>query len=163
MKIKNNEILPKPEYNTPEIVDFLFYIQDLYFYNQQAYSDMVHSLDDFNRIYELSIINIQRAGVNISLLRELKRNIINSLHSIILKTPVNKTLYEKINNSIVKLNTLLQHHIDEIIKINNDYNNKIGYSINTVFESNEDVVPINTYDLMEQTFYKKPLFTYDHV
>jgi hypothetical protein len=160
---KEKLLRPKPENINNEILQFLYYIQDLYAYNARAYENMVKSINKFLEIKELSEINPTRAGVNISILKDLHRDAINALNSIHVYTPVNKDLTAKINEAITMLNTILLNYIRSVIKINNDYNKQNGYTIDTKFETIDKVVPKNTYDLMEDTFYKKPIFTYEHI
>ncbi len=139
---ENNEIIKenKLKYIRPnvselsqyeDIIDFLYYNQDLYKENAASYNEMVNSIKTFFKIYDESIKIPELANYNYSLLDNEITNSVNLLHSIIINSLPVKAINDKITNAYKKLYTILNKYIDEIkliikkdIKLN-------GYNINT--------------------------------
>lgn len=114
-----------------DIIDFLYYNQDLYKENAASYNEMVNSIKTFFRIYDETLKIPELANYNYSLLEIEMTNSVNLLHSIILNSLPVKPINDKITNAYKKLYTILNKYIDEVkliikkdIKLN-------GYNIHT--------------------------------
>lgn len=123
MKLKLSSIEPKPKSfeNRNEIIDFLFSIQDMYKYNQQAYEEIIEKLDSFFYIYERvmngEVFKIEYFKIAI----ENKSTVLNNLHSMIYNIPI--SMDNKLNKAIDILEDLLNNYINEMEeKINNNDN-----------------------------------------
>lgn len=123
-------ILPKPKIldNYQDIIKYLFSVQDLYYYNPQAFEELVKNLEYFFRTYEESINNKQKIGYNYTLLTLYKSNSTNALHSIIHTIPNNQEYTEKLNIAIQTLNEILDNYLKKIEKYQEEYLYENGYN-----------------------------------
>jgi len=132
-KQKINLIYPPPKktINRPELINFLFSIQDLYIYNPQAYEDMREYISNFLFIYDETVNNKFSAEINYKLIKNQKINALNSLQSILLKMPPNSEYDMKLKYSTITLEKLLNEYMQDIYDIyeRNLYEN--GYTTNT--------------------------------
>lgn len=136
----------------PELVDFIFSIQDMYKYNVPAYEEMILTIDDFLELYEQSKITFKLAGMNYNLAEEKRRDAVNALHSLIYGLPTNKQLVHKLEESTQKLYKLLGEKLDDINTINTNYILINGYSVDTII-TNRGPHAVN--------FYSHEPYTYD--
>lgn len=142
---KKEFIRPVPKNSKKEIVNFLFSIQDFYEYNPIAYENMVEGLDQFFDRYNEILKDVSLAGMSYDNLIEEKRNIINSLHSIIFKLPPNKQYDNKLENAIKSIEIFLQIYLDDVEKINNKYIYDNGVLNTSQLIKKTKVQPINFY------------------
>lgn len=145
---KLNLIQPRPTNSTDEIVNYLFSIQDFYNYNPMAYEDMVESIDHFFDRYNETLKDNSLTGVNYELMFSEKKNIMNSLFSIIYKLPSNKQYDGKLKKSIEVISNILQQYLNKMEYINNKfiYDNGIINTTKFIQKKNIQVQPINLYD-----------------
>lgn len=143
----NNEIIKtnKLKYIRPnvnelsqyeDIIDFLYYNQDLYKENAASYNEMVNSIKTFFKIYDESIKIPELSNYNYSLLENEMTNSVNLLHSIILNSLPVKPINDKITNAYKKLYTILNKYIDEIKLIINKDIKMNSYNIHTKIVDN---------------------------
>lgn len=111
--------IQKPENNI--ITKFLLKIQLYYFYNEEAYEEMVEELENFLIIFRSKNIDNSYGGVFYDLLIDKKRLILNNLRSIGIKLP-------KEYNIELSLN--------DLENILNDYLNKLYYSYQNYLQRN---------------------------
>ena len=142
-----------------EINEFLFFIQDFQTYNPPSYENMIDVINEFFTIYDM-FDNITNKTTNNTELTDknpnvpndlliLKKEALNSLHSIIFKIPSNKNIENKLSNAIEQLDILLSKYI---INIKNIYMNS-PYNINKKL-LDDDIEPKNLYD---NDMFEKPL------
>ena len=125
-KEKAKLIRPYPRHTKPQIINYLFSIQDFYEYNPQAYEDMVESIDLFFDRYHETLKDPSLAGINYDLMLEQQQNAINSIQSIIYRMPINKQYSQKLKHSVKIIRNMLDKFLNEIIHINNKYNHEKG-------------------------------------
>lgn len=142
-----------------EINEFLFFIQDFQTYNPPSYENMINVINEFFTIYDM-FDNITNKTTNNTELTDknpnvpndlliLKKEALNSLHSIIFKIPSNKNIENKLSNAIEQLDILLSKYI---INIKNIYMNS-PYNINKKL-LDDNIEPKNLYD---NDMFEKPL------
>lgn len=136
----------------PDMIDFVFSIQDMYKYNVPAYQEMIETIDDFFELYEQSKITHSLAGLNYNLAEGKRRDAVNALQSLIHNVPTNKIVMHKLSDATAKLQHLLGDRLDDIYTINKNYILKNGYSVDTVVV-NRGPHPVN--------FYSHEPYTYD--
>ena len=136
---------PFPKTNNNTISNYLFSIQDFYEYNPQSYEDFVENIDNFfNRYYETKK-DTSLAGVNWEIMIEQKRNIINSLQSIIYSIPSNKEYVNKLSTAVKKISLILDYYINDMKYMNDKYNYEKGINNKTKFITKSKIKPINIY------------------
>jgi hypothetical protein len=118
----------------PELVDFLFSIQEFYSFNPQNYEDMVDSIDDLMELYEETIKINRLAGNNYPLAEQKKSDALNALHSFTYNIPAAMHKYnsDKLNMARSRLDFILSSYLYDILDINKDMIGKFGYSRDTV-------------------------------
>jgi hypothetical protein len=152
-KEKLNLIQPLPRNSKEEIINFLFSIQDFYEYNPMAYENMVKDIDQFFDRYNEILKDKSLAGVSYELMTESKREIVNSLHSIIYKLPPNYDYDKKLEHAIKAITNILQKYLDNIEHINNEFIYDNGIKNTSKFVRKTKVQPINLYN-EEMTTYE---------
>ena len=140
---KNKVITPALKYSNDhkDIVNFLFSIQDFRRYNPVQYDNFILDIDYFFRMYRLyaqsnqNNIYIDRSTDNIyigyEVMTNLKRRILNDLHSLIFSIPYDRQVIATLNNSIKKIDITLTNYLDQISFIVDKYRNTNGYNVNT--------------------------------
>lgn len=138
--IKNEEIdniIPHPKLalKYDDILDFLFSIQDFYFFNPNSYIDMIDHIDNFFEYFEEVQLNNKLAGLNYQLMEDQKRQALNALQSIIYNFPTDPEYTNKFNQSLNMLSNILDNYLKQIEDQNrkNIFNN--GVNIDTKFVS----------------------------
>ena len=102
-----------------DIINFLYYISDFKQYNEQVYNDFVINLNDFFTLYQdYQIIRSEKKKLMEDVIFDTKYKILDGLSSFIYTFNNSPTLREKLNNSIDKLNSILNLYITKLnIKI----------------------------------------------
>ena len=132
--IKKSAIIPKISDDTnghEEIVDFLFSIQDLYAYNPLQYTELVHCINYFYGYYKMTFVDNKTSYINYELMKQLKRDALNALASMIYSLPEDKRVRDKINAATAVLDSLMTKHLDHVSYMTDDYTYKNGYSVDT--------------------------------
>lgn len=114
-KTKVETIKPHAEIlqDTPELIDFLFSIQDLYVFNPLAYEEMIDNLLSFKKL-ETNIYNESKfANQYFQILESKAKNALNALQSIIFTLPSDKVYTDKFNRAHKRLETILNRHINQ--------------------------------------------------
>lgn len=140
-------LLPKPEIFSEhsDIVKYLFSIQDFYIYNPQAYEEMTTNLALFFRTYKEANENKKQAGINHGLMLTYKSNAVNALHSIIHGIPDTTKYTDKLNESIVILQEVLDEYLIKIERLQKEYLFEYGYNNETKL-IHKGELPYNHYD-----------------
>ena len=128
---KNNEpfqnMLPSLLNKYDDIINFLFYINDFKQYNEQVYNDFLININDFFNLYEsYNIVSPSQKLLLKDNLLDTKNKILDEYSSFIYSFNNNPILLKKLDDSIQKLNTILNNylnnlkiHIDNINPANN--------------------------------------------
>lgn len=154
---KYNSINPKTETirSYPEIVDFLFSIQDFYMYNVPSYEDMVDSLDNILVLYDESKTDNSKAGINYGLIMGEQKQAVNSLHAIIYNIPSDPRYIDKLDEAVQDLDTIIFNILDDVYNLNRLYVFNNGYDRYTTNISNiNSPKPENYYN-------KDDIYTFD--
>lgn len=152
IKLENIQPSPKKLDKYKDIVDFLFSIQDMYYYNQQAYEDMIDNLDIFFQIYENIHIGEKLYEYNYELAVNKKHNSINCLHSLIYNIPV--AMNDKLSTSLVILEEILNRYLVQLKEICDNNIIKNGY--------NKDRRIIHTGPLQYNRYLNSEIHSYDY-
>ena len=107
------------DYNNKEFIDFMYLNQEYYYYNKQCWIEMIKCIDRFLEIYEEVKIDHSRAGVLYNSMKDIRDESINSLVSIKINCPDNRIVLDKINNSIITLEQLMNKYLYNVYLINN--------------------------------------------
>jgi len=154
---KKNLIQPKPlkAINYNQITDFLFTIQDFYKYNPIAYQLMIQYIDYFFETFENIIDDPSTVNLKYDMLISQKKSSINALHSIIYSLNPNDKYDQKLQNSMKRLDELLNVYIMKAHKIYEEELYKKGIT-HKIVKSLDSPDAYNNFD-------NNPLFNYDVV
>ena len=134
---KKNKII-----NYKDIFDILFNIEGYYYYNHQAYLDLLKHTETFLEIYELiKIDNHYATNLNDNLV-DLKKEIMNTLISFEISLPSEYNLTDIIND----YSKTLDKYLYEVYLLHEDYikKNGIDYTIKLIKDvTHEHPVPYN--------------------
>lgn len=126
-KFKNELPLTINKYD--DVIDFLYYISDFKQYNEQVYRDFLINLNDFFTLYQdYQIIASHKKQLMEDVLNDTKYKLLDGLSSFIYSFNNSPILREKLNNSINKLNDILNNYLLKLeININSvdAYNNNL--------------------------------------
>jgi hypothetical protein len=126
-KFKNELPLIINKYD--DVIDFLYYISDFKQYNEQVYHVFLINLNDFLTLYEdYQIVAPHRKQLMEDVLNDTKYKLLDGLSSFIYSFNNSPILREKLNNSINKLNDILNNYLLKLeININSvdAYNNNL--------------------------------------
>jgi len=154
-KEKYDSIVPKTETvkTYPEMVDYLFSIQDFYVYNIPAYEDMVDSIENILQLYDESKGDNSKAGANYGLIGGERKKAVNSLHSIIFNIPSDPRYIDKLDTAINDLDAIIYNILDDVYNLNKLYIFNNGYDRYTIELDNINVPkPDNYYADKSYTF-----------
>lgn len=133
----------------PELVDFLFSIQEFYPYSPLNFEDIIDNLEDFLILYENSKIDPKHAGQYYELAEKKKSDIINALYATqcSIEVVVKKYYINKINDACEQIYFILSAYLDEIYTVNEKYVGENGFNNETKLNMKEtDPKPGNYFD-----------------
>jgi hypothetical protein len=120
-KNKFNE-LQKEEHNI--LSKFLLKIQLYYYYNEEAYEEMVTEIENFLVLFRAINIDYSYGGKFYDLMQDKKSLILNNLRSIGLKLPKQYNLNEALND----LEKILDEYLEKAYYLYKNYIHKNGYN-----------------------------------
>lgn len=134
--------------NNPEIIHFLFSIQEFYYYNPVSYDEFIKNLNIFFEIYDDAKNNNYLASQKFNDLKLIRRDVLNSLHSIVfsINPTHNDILINKLNSSLEKIMELLNFYITDIHIISKNYIRDNGYNHRTTVLLDSPYMQKNIYD-----------------
>ena len=102
-----------------DILNFLYYISDFKQYNEKVYDDLLTNLNDFYSLMEdYQIIQGTKKKLMEDVIFDTKNKILDGLSSLIYSFNNSPVLTKKLNDSIQKLNDILNQNIKKLnIKI----------------------------------------------
>lgn len=120
------------DYNNLTFRNFLFLNQEFYYYNPQAWIELITHIDKFLEIYNDITIDISKAGILYNSMKDLRDKSVESLVSIKISCPDKRTVIEKINISINELERIMNKYLFDVY-VKNEINIKNnGYDNHTV-------------------------------
>lgn len=128
LEIKLVRITPTPKYFHLDagIVELVYSIKEFRTYNEQAFVDMITSIDKFlATIYDVEN-NVDNCHFSVESAQNFKKLALNSLMSIIFRVPQDNLIYKKLRKAANSLHFILNHHISQIKTICNNKVKKIG-------------------------------------
>jgi hypothetical protein len=117
--------LNKDEHN--KITKFLLKIQLYYYYNEEAYEEMVEEIENFLVLYRSVYIDNSYGGKFYDIMNDKKSLILNNLRSINIKIPKEYNLEDALND----LEMLLDEYLDKVYYLYQNYIQKNGYTYDT--------------------------------
>ena len=117
--------IQKPENDI--VTKFLLKIQLYYYYNEEAYEEMVEELENFLVLFRSINIDNSYGGVFYDLMVDKKRSILNNLRSIGIKIPDEYNLKTALND----LEAILDDYLDKAYNLYKNYIQKNGYDHTT--------------------------------
>jgi Ca2+/Na+ antiporter len=132
----------------PEIVDILFYIEDLRQYNMPQFDKIQSLIEQFLKLYEACNVDYSLVNTFYPTLIDLKVLILSSLNTFIINT-FNHKITDKLLLVKKNLELKLNKHLDELVVIQekNLYYN--GYNNNTYMIDKSNILPSNFLDPIE--------------
>lgn len=122
-----NNNLPSKLNEHDQILNFLYFINDFKQYNQQIYDDLLINLNDFlTLITDYQIIQGTKKKLMEDVIFDTKHKILDGLSSFIYSFNNSPVLRNKLNESINKLNEILNEYISKekiVIDNINAFNN----------------------------------------
>ncbi len=100
-----------------DILDIIYSIEGYYYHNQQGFIELINYLETFLEIIELIKIDPHYSTNLYANLRDLKKNILNTLISIEIKLPIEYNINDVVND----MNDILDKYINEIYLIHENY------------------------------------------
>jgi len=131
--------------NNKELISLLFSIKDIYYYNPDAYTEMMVALNNFTEIYEIIQEDKSLAGIYFDHMNTYKKQSLNALHSLIISVD-NKDIIKKINTATNVLEYILLDYLNDVYHTNSENIHKKGYTTQTKI-INLGPNPINSYSL----------------
>jgi hypothetical protein len=106
-----------------DIINFLYFINDFKQYNPDVYNELIININDFLTLYkDYQIIREEKKKLMQDVIFDTKAKILDNLSSFIYSFNNSPDLRLKLNNSIDKLNDLLNLYINKL-NINIDHIN----------------------------------------
>ena len=106
-----------------DIINFLYFINDFKQYNPDVYNELIININDFLTLYkDYQIIRDEKKKLMKDVIFDTKSKILDNLSSFIYSFNNSPDLRLKLNNSIDKLNDLLNLYINKL-NINIDHIN----------------------------------------
>jgi hypothetical protein len=124
---KRNEFKEIEKSENDVITKFLLRIQLYYYYNEEAYEEMVEELENFLILFRSVNIDNSYGGVFYDLMVDKKRSILNNLRSIGIKLPEQYNLKDALDD----LENILNDYLDKVYYLYKNYIHKNGYDYTT--------------------------------
>jgi hypothetical protein len=99
--------------NYDDIINFVFYVQDLHKYAELNYIDFINQLNDFIISYENAKYG-NNVGLYYTLANRKRYNVLNSFHALLFGFSETKIMMNKIKDGLYKINNILQKYLDEL-------------------------------------------------
>lgn len=136
-------IYPKSRFieQDPELVAFMFSIQEFYDYNPGAFYKAFVNLDEFLRVYDAAATDLSLSGSSYQILLNKKADILNKLQAVIYTCPDDAAIINKLNEALTILENILNKYLIRIVQKNNEYIKQTGIN-NRTFPLNDIKAPI---------------------
>jgi hypothetical protein len=117
-----------------DINDFFFSIQDSYHYSPNNYEDAVDAVNDFLTVFHDSLTWPQNAGKDYEIALKKKSDALTALHAMIYRFEgsTGGKVIDKNNRARDELSYILSNYLEEMRKINDNYNRENGMTMESV-------------------------------
>jgi len=116
--------------NYEDIINFIFYVQDLRPYAELIYIEFVNELNEFIKAYENGK-NSKNVSLYYNLANRKRYNVLNAFHSMLFNFSETKIMMNKIKDGLYRINNILLKYLDELEKIYNEKIKNSGYNEET--------------------------------
>ncbi len=135
-----------------DITDFIYSIQEYYYYNPEAHEELLDALEQFLTVYENSMKSADASHKLYEIADRKKHDSLNALHSMIYTLPADNGTNYKHETALHVLEKLLKDYQEKIYFMTQKYVHENGYDV--------------TYKMPQlgpkaHNFYSKEEFTYD--
>ena len=119
LEAKMNSFEPRPSYFYLDsgIVELMYSIKEFSNYSKPIFQDIIRLLDKF---LKLTLYANQNESYVYDNLKDVKKEILNSMHFLIFNIPENIQIENKLDKAIDSMHYILNYHLE---KIRLDYNN----------------------------------------
>lgn len=149
-KNKENLIRPSIEKNNiaeyEEVVNYLFSIQDFYYYNPLVYSECVNLIEKFFSLYKESHYDNSQAGENFVQMNKIKTNVILGFDTLILSMELNKEYDKKLEVAKNNLEKILNNYLEHVYNLHQTYIYNNGINTTTKFIYKNDIPAHNDFE-----------------
>lgn len=130
LDIKLELIKPRPKlFNKyPELINLFFNIREFYNYNNKAITNCIKNVEYILQIYSDIQNGIKYCDKNVDVVKNLKQNALNDLHSVIFSLENNKILEKKLKKALDELHKILNYFENKMINICNKNIDDYGYT-----------------------------------
>jgi hypothetical protein len=138
IKMNNADRIIKHE----DVLNILYSIEGYYYYNQQAYTDLIKYLENFLEIIDLCHIEEHYSTNLYPNLRDLKKLIMNTLISFEIKLPQEYN----VQDVIVDMCNVLDKYLHQVYLIHENYikNKGMDHTVNIIIPNRPDGYNIDT-------------------
>ncbi len=153
---KKTQIRPYNEIynNYPEFIDFIYSIQEYYYYNPPVFEEILNNIQYFLKHYQQCLLNLNVINDEYTILIKHKYDALNALHSLIITIPVTDYMHFKLNKIIQVLQILFDKYLSNIVNKHTIYTNNNGLNINYKILQNDN-------EPKSSNIYVNSYFTYD--
>ena len=149
INIKLSKIVPTPKYMYLDVglIEIFYSLRDLREFNKPVYDKLIHTIDEFLKLYyETYVSKILLYNQQYDVLRDLKKKILNMMHSMIYSIP-NTVLVDKLKIGIDGVHLILNYHLNQIkIKNNLDIRDNGMSRLKKEIEPESSILPYGEYD-----------------
>lgn len=130
LQLKLELIKPSPKLfdKYPELINLFFNIREFYDYNSKAITNCIKNVDSLLQIYSDINIGIKYCDKNVDVIKTLKKDALNDLHSVIFSLENNKILEKKLKKALDELHKILNYFEDNMIDSCNKEIDDHGYT-----------------------------------
>lgn len=126
------------------LVQLIYDIQEYRYYNPANFRKLVHIIDNFLQIVQDMEKGVVHMGEMYQIAEDYKIKALNTLHSFVYKIPNTTATQNKFQNARVRLEYLLNKHMDTIHQYMTFKYGKEGININTKFIYKNQPKPADT-------------------
>lgn len=129
-------------YKYPDIVDIIFYIEDMRKFNIPEFNDILQLFEEFIKLYEASLVDYSFIDNSYSNLLNIKIKILYKLNSLLFST-FDNNFTTKIISTKNNTENVLNKYLNEIVLIHNKKLYYNGYNYNTKILDTSNILPYN--------------------
>lgn len=130
LQLKLELIKPSPKLfnNYPELINLFFNIREFYDYNNKAITSCIENVDSLLQIYSDINVGLKYCDKNVDVIKMIKTNALNDLHSVIFSLENNKLLEKKLKKALNELHRILNYFENNMIDVCNKKIDDSGYT-----------------------------------